>query len=110
MSSTEAESRTLTQNTGCFTLTSHRPLQVLKCTLMLRSSNTVYISFGAATNGERSENMPKLLHARAPQDTAEEQKVHKLANSPHAPGYWIIRARMIAHSWVDVAPRPSRKN
>jgi hypothetical protein len=24
--------------------------------------------------------MPKLLHARAPQDTAEEQKVRKLAN------------------------------
>ena len=30
--------------------------------------------------------MPKLLHARAPQDTAEEQKVRKLANSRHAPG------------------------
>jgi hypothetical protein len=55
--------------------------------------------------------MPKLLHARAPQDTAEEQKVHKLANSPHAPGYWIIRARMIAPTvGMDVAPRPSRKN
>ena len=43
--------------------------------------------------------MPKLLRARAPQDTAEEQKVHKLANSPHAPGDWIVRARMIARSW-----------
>jgi transposase len=43
--------------------------------------------------------MPKLLRARAPQDTAEEQKVHKLANSPHAPGDWIMRARMIARSW-----------
>jgi transposase len=43
--------------------------------------------------------MPKLLHARAPQDTAEEQKVHKLANSRHAPGDWIMRARMIARSW-----------
>jgi transposase len=43
--------------------------------------------------------MPKLLRARAPQDTAEEQKVRKLANSRHAPGDWIMRARMIARSW-----------
>ena len=43
--------------------------------------------------------MPKLLHARAPQDAAEEQKVRKLANSRHAPGDWIMRARMIARSW-----------
>jgi len=43
--------------------------------------------------------MPKLLRARAPQDKAEEQKVHKLANSPHARGDWIIRARMIARRW-----------
>jgi DNA-directed RNA polymerase specialized sigma24 family protein len=43
--------------------------------------------------------MPKLLRARAPQDTAEEQKVRKLANSRHAPAEWIMRARMIARSW-----------
>jgi hypothetical protein len=44
--------------------------------------------------------MPKLLHARAPQDIAEEQKVRKLANSRHAPADWIImRARMIVRSW-----------
>jgi len=43
--------------------------------------------------------MPKLLRTRAAQDAAEEQKVHKLANGPHAPGDWIIRARMIASSW-----------
>jgi transposase len=43
--------------------------------------------------------MPKLLHARAPQDTTEEQKVRKLANSRHAPADWIMRARMIARSW-----------
>ena len=43
--------------------------------------------------------MPKLLRARAPQDAAEEQKVRKLANSRHAPGDWIMRARMIALSW-----------
>jgi hypothetical protein len=42
--------------------------------------------------------MPKLLRARAPQDKAEEQKVRKLANSRHAPGDWIMRARMIARS------------
>src|SRR5215210_6452460 len=49
--------------------------------------------------GKGAENMPKLLHARAPQDMAEEQKVRKLANSRHAPGDWIMRARMIARSW-----------
>jgi transposase len=43
--------------------------------------------------------MPKLLHALAPRDVAEEQKVRKLANSPHAPGDWIMRARMIVRSW-----------
>ncbi len=43
--------------------------------------------------------MPKLLHARAPQDMAEEQKVRKLANSRHAPADWIMRARMIVRSW-----------
>ena len=43
--------------------------------------------------------MPKLLRARAPQDTAEEQKIRKLANSRHAPGDRIMRARMIARSW-----------
>ena len=40
-----------------------------------------------------------MLHARAPQDTAEEHKVRKLANSRHAPADWIMRARMIARSW-----------
>src|SRR5215217_2892856 len=49
--------------------------------------------------GKGAENMPKLLHARAPQDKAEEQKVRKLANSRHAPADWIMRARMIARSW-----------
>src|SRR5215213_5733915 len=43
--------------------------------------------------------MPRLLHARAPQDAAEEQKVRKLANSRHAPADWIMRARMIVRSW-----------
>ena len=43
--------------------------------------------------------MPKLLHARAPQDNLEEQKVRKLANSRHAPADWRMRARMIVRSW-----------
>jgi transposase len=46
-----------------------------------------------------AENMPKLLRARAPQDRVEEQRVRKLANSRHAPGDWIMRARMIVRSW-----------
>src|SRR5262245_15771673 len=43
--------------------------------------------------------MPKLLQARAPRDDAEERVVRKLAASRHAPGDWIIRAKMIAWSW-----------
>ena len=42
--------------------------------------------------------MPKLLHARPPKDRDEERQVRKLAASRHAPGDWIQRARMIAHS------------
>ena len=49
--------------------------------------------------------MPKLLYARAPQDAAEEQKVRKLANSRHAPADWIMRARMIVHSWDGLRTR-----
>jgi len=33
--------------------------------------------------------MPKLPHARALQDAAEERKVRNLANSRHAPPDWI---------------------
>ncbi len=43
--------------------------------------------------------MPKLLHARAPQDAAEERRVRQLAGSRHAPGDWIRRAQMIVRSW-----------
>ena len=42
--------------------------------------------------------MPKSLYARTPQDTLEEQKVRKLANSRHAPADRIARARMIVLS------------
>ena len=43
--------------------------------------------------------MPKLLVVRLPTDDAEERQVRKLAASRHAPGDWILRARMIARSW-----------
>jgi len=44
--------------------------------------------------------MPKLLFARPPLASTEERQVHKLAGSRHAPGDWIVRARMIARSWA----------
>lgn len=43
--------------------------------------------------------MPKLLHARDPQDDVEERQIRRLSQSRHAPGDWIVRARMIARSW-----------
>jgi transposase len=43
--------------------------------------------------------MPKLLYARAAIDAEEERQVRKLAASRHAPGDWIVRARMVARSW-----------
>ncbi len=43
--------------------------------------------------------MPTLLFARPPRDAGEERQVRKLAGSRHAPGDWILRARMIARSW-----------
>jgi transposase len=43
--------------------------------------------------------MPKLLHANAPRDSLEERQVRRLAQSRHAPGDWILRARMIVGSW-----------
>ena len=43
--------------------------------------------------------MPVLLFARPPLDPAEERTIRKLAGARHAPGDWIARARMIAHSW-----------
>jgi hypothetical protein len=46
--------------------------------------------------------MPKLRFARLPTDDAEERQVRKLAASRHAPGDWILRARMIARSWDGV--------
>jgi transposase len=67
---------------------------------MLRSSKTVYISaWPNRRNGKKEETVPKLLSARAPEDTEEERKIRKLAGSRHAPGDWIFRARMVSLSW-----------
>lgn len=43
--------------------------------------------------------MPKLLHARVPEDLAEESKIRKLAGSRHAPADWILRAQIVSLSW-----------
>jgi transposase len=43
--------------------------------------------------------VPKLLHARVPEDPEEESKIRKLAGSRHAPGDWILRARVVSLSW-----------
>jgi transposase len=43
--------------------------------------------------------MPKLLHARAPANAEEEQKIRTLAGSRHAPADWAMRAKMILLSW-----------
>jgi transposase len=48
---------------------------------------------------ERRSFMPKLLYARPPADAEEERKIRKLAGSRHAPGDWIMRAKMIVASW-----------
>lgn len=43
--------------------------------------------------------MPKLLRANMPRDSSEERQIRRLAQSRHAPGDWILRARMIVRSW-----------
>jgi transposase len=43
--------------------------------------------------------MPKLLFARAARGDEEERAVGKLAGARHAPGDWIMRARIVALSW-----------
>ena len=43
--------------------------------------------------------MPKLLSARPAGDAAEERKIRRLAGARHAPGDWILRARIITLSW-----------
>jgi transposase len=44
--------------------------------------------------------MPRLLHARLPQDDREECQIRRLAASRHAPADWIRRARMVVGSWA----------
>ncbi len=48
---------------------------------------------------EEGAAVPVLLFARPPVDPTEERTIRKLAGARHAPGDWIRRARMIAHSW-----------
>ncbi len=43
--------------------------------------------------------MPKVLSARDPRDDTEQRQIRRLAQSRHAPGDWIVRARMIVRSW-----------
>jgi transposase len=43
--------------------------------------------------------MPTLLAARPPADPAEDRRLRRLAVSRHAPGDWILRARIITGSW-----------
>src|SRR6266852_4971173 len=43
--------------------------------------------------------MPKLLRAKVASDETEERQIRRLAQSRHAPGDWILRAKMIVHSW-----------
>ena len=43
--------------------------------------------------------MPKLLFARVARDAGEERQLGKLAGARHAPGDWIMRARIVVSSW-----------
>ena len=44
--------------------------------------------------------MPKLLHARPPQDAREERRIRQLAASRHAPADWRWRAQRVVGSWA----------
>ena len=43
--------------------------------------------------------MPPLLFARPPADPDEQRTIRRLAASRHAPGDWILRARIVGRSW-----------
>ncbi|WP_331773270.1 helix-turn-helix domain-containing protein (plasmid) [Embleya sp. NBC_00888] len=43
--------------------------------------------------------MPKFLMAREPVDGDEEKRIRRLAGARHAPGDWILRARIVTLSW-----------
>lgn len=70
----------------------------LKGTLVLHSSNEG-AKTAAASDHRREVVMPKLLFARCPLDEREARQVRKVAGSRHAPGDWILRARIIIRSW-----------
>jgi hypothetical protein len=53
---------------------------------------------------KRSEEMPKILRARAAQDKQEERQVRKLAVSRYGPADWITHARMVVRSWDGEQP------
>jgi transposase len=53
----------------------------------------------AMVRAEGESAVPVLLFARPPVDPAEERTIRRLAGARHAPGDWILRARMITHSW-----------
>jgi len=49
--------------------------------------------------------MPKLLYARAARDAEEERQLCKLAGARHAPGDWVMRARIVVSSWGGMPVR-----
>jgi transposase len=65
---------------------------------MLRSLKGDRIKKGDHLRG-RSQDMPKILRVRAPQDEKEEKQVRKLAGSRHGPADWILHARIVTRSW-----------
>lgn len=48
----------------------------------------------------KSGNMPKRLVARQAQDQREQDRIHRLARSHHAPADIRMRAKMITASWA----------
>lgn len=69
----------------------------------LKAISATFLNGGLITGEifrqERHQAMPKLLQARTSRDANEERAVRKLAASPHVPGDWIARAKMIVLSW-----------
>jgi transposase len=49
--------------------------------------------------------MPKLLPARGPREAAAVRQVRELAGSRHAPGEWLLHARMLVRRWAGERTR-----
>jgi transposase len=64
---------------------------------MLHSS--MEVSNRGIVSDDREATLPKLLQAHVPRDDAEERQIRRLAQSRHAPGDWIVRAKRIVRSW-----------